>query len=163
LNNVNNVNGLLWNILLALTWAAVTGTFSIGNLLVGFVLGFAILFLIRRIAGIPNYFVEVRKVLSLILFLLWELLLANLRVAWEIVRPRFRMRPGVIAIPLEAQTDFEITSLANLISLTPGSMSLDVSTDRKVLYIHALDVQDPEELIGQIKEGFERRLLDVLR
>lgn len=163
MNHVNNVNGLLWNILLALAWAAMTGIFSIGNLLVGFVLGFAILFLIRRIAGIPNYFVEVREVLSLILFLLWELLLANLRVGWEIVRPGFHLRPGVIAIPLEARTDTEITLLANLITLTPGSMSLDVSTDKKVLYIHALDVSDPEKLITQIKEGFERRLLDAMK
>jgi multicomponent Na+:H+ antiporter subunit E len=161
--NVNNVNGLLWNILLALAWAAVTGTFSVGNLLVGFAIGFGILFLVRRIAGIPNYFIEVRQVAMLLGFLLWELVLANLKVAWDIVTPRFHMRPGVIAVPLEARTDTEITLLANLITLTPGSMALDISSDRKVLYLHAMYVDDPEKLIEGIKEGFEARLLDVLR
>ena len=73
------------------------------------------------------------------------------------------MRPGIVAIPLEARTDDEITLLANVISLTPGTLSLDVSDDRKVLYIHAMFIDDEQQLRDEIKSGFERRLLDVLR
>jgi multicomponent Na+:H+ antiporter subunit E len=75
------------------------------------------------------------------------------------------MRPGVIAIPLNARTDVEITLLANLITLTPGTLSLDVSADRSVLYIHVMyiDNDDIDAVRRKIKEGFERRILEVLR
>ena len=73
------------------------------------------------------------------------------------------MRPGVIGIPLDAKTDLEITMLANVISLTPGTLSLDVSPDRKTLYIHAMYVVDPDELRREIKDGLERRLMELLR
>ncbi|NNJ70240.1 MAG: Na+/H+ antiporter subunit E, partial [Kiritimatiellales bacterium] len=71
--------------------------------------------------------------------------------------------PGVIGIPLDAETDLEITMLANIISLTPGTLSLDVSEDRKTLYIHAMYVINPEDLRNEIKDGLERRLLELLR
>jgi multicomponent Na+:H+ antiporter subunit E len=74
------------------------------------------------------------------------------------------MHPGVIAVPLDARTDAEITLLANLITLTPGTLSIDVSADRKVLYIHTMDLgDDPVRFRREIKEGFERRLLEVMR
>jgi multicomponent Na+:H+ antiporter subunit E len=75
------------------------------------------------------------------------------------------MRPGVVAIPLDARTDAEITLLANLITLTPGTLSLDVSSDRRMLYIHVMyiDNDDLEEVRRKIKAGFERRVLEVLR
>jgi multicomponent Na+:H+ antiporter subunit E len=75
------------------------------------------------------------------------------------------MRPGIIAIPLDARTDLEITLLANLITLTPGTLSLDVSADRRVLYIHVMyiDNDDIEAVRRNIKDGFERRVLEGLR
>jgi multicomponent Na+:H+ antiporter subunit E len=68
-----------------------------------------------------------------------------------------------VAIPLEARTDFEILFLANLITLTPGTLSLDVSADRKVLYVHAMFLEDRDGFRKQMKDGMERRLLEVLR
>ncbi len=72
------------------------------------------------------------------------------------------MKPGVIAMPLEARTELEITMVANLISLTPGTLSLDVSDDRKVLYIHAMFLDDEEELRRNLKE-MEYRALELFR
>jgi multicomponent Na+:H+ antiporter subunit E len=157
------MNPFLWNLLLALAWVAATGIFTFSNLLVGFILGFLALFLSREVVGVPNYFAKVFQVLILVLFFIWELILANLRVAYDVVTPRHQMRPGVIAVPLEASSDIEITMLSNLITLTPGTLSLDVSDDRRVLYIHAMYIDDPEEVRSKIKTGFERRLLEVLR
>ncbi|MFW5662410.1 MAG: Na+/H+ antiporter subunit E, partial [Bacteroidota bacterium] len=77
--------------------------------------------------------------------------------------PKDRMRPGVIALPLDAESDFEITMLANLITLTPGTLSLDTSDDKKTLYIHAMYLGDPQEFKMEIKNGLERRLLEVTR
>jgi multicomponent Na+:H+ antiporter subunit E len=88
---------------------------------------------------------------------------ASLRVAWDVVTPPIYSRPGIIAVPLDAETDFEITVLGHLISLTPGTLSLDVSPDRRTLYVHAMFVDDPDELRRQIKAGMERRVLEALR
>jgi multicomponent Na+:H+ antiporter subunit E len=157
------MNALLWNLILALAWVAATGVFSFENLFVGFLLGFLALFVSRRVGGSPRYFYKIRQVINLLGFFLWELLLANLRVAYDVLTPRHHMRPGVIAVPLDAKTDNEITMLSNLLTLTPGSLSLDVSADRKVLYIHAMYIDDAEEVRRKIKDGFERRILEVLR
>jgi len=130
---------------------------------VGFVLGYAVLYLAQPVIGPSRYFTKVRQVISLVLFFLWELILANLRLAVDVVTPEHHMQPAVIAIPLDARSDAEITLLANMITLTPGTLSLDVSSDRKTLYIHALYVKDIEAVRRDIKNGFEKRLLEVLR
>jgi multicomponent Na+:H+ antiporter subunit E len=96
-------------------------------------------------------------------FYLKELLLANLRVAYDALTPTHHMRPAMLAIPLDARTDFEILLLANLITMTPGSVSIDVSTDRRVLYLHAMYVPDPDALRHEIKTKLERRVLELLR
>jgi multicomponent Na+:H+ antiporter subunit E len=141
----------------------VTGTFTLANLVIGFVMAFVILLFLSRVLGIQTYAQKVVHVFNLAGYALCALILANLRVAYDVMTPRHLMRPGVIAIPLDAETDAEITILANLISLTPGTLSLDVSEDRKVLYIHAMYIEDVEKTQQDIKNGFERRVLEVLR
>ena len=96
-------------------------------------------------------------------FFFWELVSANLRVAFDVLTPGFAMRPRIVAVPLDARTDAEITALSYLISLTPGSLSLDVSSDRRVLFVHAMYAQDADACRREIKEGLERRLLAVMR
>jgi len=157
------MTALLWNILLALIWIAMTGQFTPGNFVVGLGLGLLILIFTRRAIGSPNYIRKVGQVLNLALFFIWELILANLRVAYDVVTPSHHMQPGVIGIPLAARTDLEITVLSSMISLTPGTLSLDVSADRKMLYIHAMYLDDVEAARRKIKDGFERRVLEVLR
>ena len=73
------------------------------------------------------------------------------------------MKPGIVKVPLTIQSNLGITFLANMISLTPGTLSLDVSNDKKVLYVHAMYVTDKEEFIDSIKNGFEKRILEILR
>ncbi len=157
------MTGFLWNVALALAWAAVTGNFTLNNLVVGFGVGFLLLVFTRRIVGSPDYLIKLRQVISLVLFFIWELIKSNLRVAYDVLTPNYHMQPGVIAIPLDAQTDVEITLLSNLITLTPGTLSLDVSADRKMLYLHAMYIDDIDAIRRRIKSGFERRLLEVLR
>jgi multicomponent Na+:H+ antiporter subunit E len=197
---------LLLNILLAVTWGMATGQFTVPNLALGFALGYLILRFSQRVLGPSPYFAKVPQVLRFALRYLWELLLANLRVAYDVLvpgawpstggarvtppglRPRAAdpggggasslpdslraplaqasyVCPGVVAIPLDARTDFEITLLANLITLTPGSVSLDLSEDRRVLYVHAMyiDGGDVEAYRRSVKEGLERRVLELLR
>jgi multicomponent Na+:H+ antiporter subunit E len=158
------MTAFLLNVLLALAWLALTGEFTPLNFLAGFALGYAVLLIAQPVVGRrSSYFSKVRQGASFALFFLWELVLANLRVAYDVITPGFRMRPGVIAIPLDVKTDEEITMLANLITLTPGTLSLDVSADRKVLYIHAMYIDEVESVRRDIKEGFERRVMELLR
>jgi len=153
----------LLNVLLALAWLALTGDFSPVNFVIGFVLGYVALWMTQHVRGQTSYFRKVRTVISFTVFFLWEVIKANLRVAYDVLTPRQRTTPGIIAIPLDAKTDAEITFLANLITLTPGTLSLDVSEDRTVLYVHAMYVEDVEQFRREVKHGLERRLLDVLR
>jgi multicomponent Na+:H+ antiporter subunit E len=93
-----------------------------------------------------------------LLFFLWELVLANLRLARDVVGPVSRLRPGIVAVPLDVTGDAEVAVLANLLTLTPGTLSLDVSSDGKVLYVHAVSAADPQALRAGIKAGFEQRV-----
>ncbi len=157
------MNYFLLNLLLALTWAALTGGFTPANFLAGFGLGFLALQVAKLPLGHTDYFRKVPRTLALVAFFLVELFIANLRVAADVLSPRWRIRPRVLAIPLDAESDLEITLLSNMASLTPGSLSLDVSSDRRVLYIHAMYAEDAEKVRRQFKDGFERRLLGIMR
>jgi multicomponent Na+:H+ antiporter subunit E len=150
-------------ILLALAWMALTGQFTFANLVAGLGLSYALLWLMQRTLGPSHLFTIARRLPGFVLFFLWEMFKANLQVAYAVVNLRHELRPGIVAIPLEARTDAEITLLANLITLTPGSLTLDISTDRRVLYIHAMHIDDVDDYRRAIKEGLERRLLEVVR
>lgn len=103
------------------------------------------------------------KWLQLVGLFLRELVLSAVKVGWLALQPRLRLRPAIIAYPLTVTTDAQITLLANMITLTPGTLSVDVSDDRRWLYIHAIDVPSREALVGDIAAGFETRVLEVLR
>ncbi len=154
---------LLANILLAMAWAALTGHFTLLNLALGFAIGYVILYLATRTIGPTGYFGRVRDVIGFAFFFMWELLKANLRVAYYVVAPPDRMRPGILAVPLDLRSDAEITMLANVITLTPGTLSLDVSTDRRVLYVHAIWIEDIPSFRQAVKSGLERRIQEVFR
>ena len=88
---------------------------------------------------------------------------ANLQVAYDVITPNYFMRPGIIRYPMDAKTDFEINMLAAVIALTPGTLFLDVSEDKKVIYIHVMYLKDKDKFITEFKSGSERRLLEILR
>ena len=154
---------LMLNILLALVWAAVSGHMTPGKFLEGFVLGYVVLWMIRPIFGSSRYLTKVPKVLTLTVVYLVNLVRANIRIAHDVLTPSHHMRPAVIAVPLRAESGLEITMLANLITMTPGSLSLDVSADGKTLYVHLVYCDDPDETRHEISEKLEARLLEVLR
>ena len=155
---------LLGNILLALAWAALQADFSLRTLLTGFVLGYLILAALIRggVLGASPYIGRVHRVFGLAAYFFWELIRANLRLALDVATPRFNMKPGIIAVPLDATADGEILLLSMLINTTPGSVALDVSPDRKTLYVHVMYMDSPDVARAEIKQGFERRVLGIL-
>ena len=157
------MNLFVLNILLALAWISLTGQLTPLNFGFGFTLGYLVLWLAERRTPSGLYFKKVPQVIRFILFFSWEVVKSNLRVAYEVLTPGKKMKPGIVAIDLAAKTDLEITIFANLITLTPGTLSLDVSDDRKILYVHAMFIDDVEEFKRNLKQQLEKRLLEVLR
>ena len=153
----------LVNVLFAIAWSFVTGSFAMINLVFGFVLGAAALYLIREQVGSVGYFSRFRRVVSLALLFLYELILSAWKVAKLVLSPKMDINPGIFAYPLVVDRDFEITLLANLITLTPGTLSVDVSEDQRTLYVHAIDCRDPEQTRRDIAEGFERKIMEAFR
>jgi multicomponent Na+:H+ antiporter subunit E len=157
------MTSLALNLVLALTWGAMTGSFQVENLVIGYLIGFLVLLVAQRRDGRSPYASRVIEVVKFVGFYLWELLQANLRVAHDVLTPRQLSKPGILAIRLDSRTDAEITLFANLLTMTPGDLSIDVSTDRKVLYVHRLYLYDVEEARREIEVGFEARVLKVTR
>lgn len=153
----------LANVLLALAWTAVTGSFTVLNFAFGFVLAIGALSLIREQVGSVGYFSRARRVSSLAVLFIYELILSAWKVAVLVVSPKMDLKPGIFAYPLKVDRDFEITLLANLITLTPGTLSVDVSDDRRTLYVHALDCSDPDQARRDIAHGFERKIMEAFR
>lgn len=151
------------NILLALAWAALLGEMTTGTLLVGFLLAYGVLYLLFRKHDEQNYLKKLPRLISFLFYYGFEIIKSNLVIAYDILTPTPYMKPGVIAIPIKARNDLEITLLANLITMTPGTLSLDLSNDRKVLYVHAMYIDNPEKIRRQIQDELERRVLDIIR
>ena len=157
------INPFILNIFLAFGFSAVLGQFSLSGFMAGFVVGYFAIWLTKPLYDNVRYLHLFPKVLVLIGFFIKELFVSNLRVLWEVITPKPNSRPGIVGVPLDAQSDMEIMLVANLVSLTPGTLSIDVSADKKTLFVHVMFLDDVEEVRRSIKEGLEKRILEVLR
>ena len=155
----------LWNILLALVWCLLRGDVDLPTLSVGFVVGFLVLRIIEGRRTENRYFGKPRKFLAFCLFFLREMHVAQFRVAYDVVSVRHRSNPGIVAMRLDARTDAEIAFLACILSLTPGTMALEVSRNRRLLYLHVMFIPEegPGKMIEYLKSRLELPLLDLMR
>jgi multicomponent Na+:H+ antiporter subunit E len=156
-------NLFLLNLFLAAGFCAVVGQLNISGFIAGFAIGYLALWITRPLYEPTLYFEKVSKIVKLSGYFIWQLIVSNFRVLWDVITPGHISRPGIIGVPLDAKSDFEIMLVANLISLTPGTLSLDISTDRKILYVHVMFLDDVEAVRLQIKEGIEQRVLEAIR
>ncbi|MCU4653033.1 Na+/H+ antiporter subunit E [Roseibacterium sp. SDUM158016] len=151
------------NIVLAVAWAALTGNVTLSGLAVGFALGSAALYVTRPLfPGSDRYFKRVWLWSKLIVLFLYELVVSSVQVIWDVLTPQHKARPGIIAMPLDAKGEMEILLVTNLISLTPGTLSLDVTDDCNTLYIHAMFADDPDAIRAQLKGGMERWVIEAM-
>jgi multicomponent Na+:H+ antiporter subunit E len=152
---------LLLNILVALVWQAMQPVAGPGDYILGFVVGFLMLSFMYRPYGRRTW-----AALTYGVYLVWAIVKSSFQVAGIILSPHARLRQGIVAIPVEPCTDFELALLASSITLTPGTLSIDVeksASGQRVLYVHNLVVDDPEEMRRQIKADFERRIMRFTR
>ena len=151
----------LLSLLLLVLWLLLFNTVTLAHILFGLLLGLLVPLFTRRFwPGSPR----VRRPLRLLrysLVVMWDIIIANAQVARLILGPNTRLRPAFIEYPLDLREDFTITLLASTVSLTPGTVSSDVSADRRTLLIHALDVEDAAALIAHIKQRYETPLREI--
>lgn len=148
------------HLVLAISWVVLTGRWSLADFLLGVLLAYGVLWLTHP-HGAGTYFRRVPRVLRAFIVFIWEIVLANLRVTYHVFAPLKRMRPGIVAVPLDVRSDLGITMLANVITLTPGTLSLDVATDRQTLYVHGMRVTTPEKFREEIKSVLEKHVKEV--
>jgi multicomponent K+:H+ antiporter subunit E len=149
-------------VLLALTWTLLENTFSAGVLVFGLILGLIVPIVtaaywpdrpkLKRPIGVVSY----------VAIVVWDIIVANVIVAWTILfKANADMRPAWICVPLELRTPEAITILAGTITLTPGTVSADLSSEGHSLLVHCLDAEDPDAVRDQIKTRYERRLKEI--
>lgn len=151
------------NLLFAAVWAVFFGGFSWLTVSSGFVLGYAILWILQPLTGVQSgYFKRVYYWIKLLVLFLYELVVSSAAVVYDIITPTLKAQPAIIDMPLDVKSDTGILLVTNLISLTPGTLSIDVSPDRKTLRIHAMFADDRLAVCNALKSGMEKWVMDAM-
>lgn len=155
------------HLLLMLTWVVLTDHISFSNLFAGYVVGAVILWFFGRNMMTGRFYLSrVVAAVKLIAVLVWEQIKSTFHVASLVLSPKLNIRPGIVTIPVEVTSDIEITALINMITLTPGTTPLDISEDRKRLYVHVINLTDPDLSSSNLlatKRRFEALIREVFR
>lgn len=154
---------ILLNLLIAFLWMFFHNTWTPSMFVLGYIVGIVLLFVMKRFLTTPFYLKKVFAIIRLTLIFMRELVLSCITVLRAVIRPKLNIEPGIVAVPTKLRSNWEITLLASLISLTPGTLTLEISPDQDVLYIHAMDVSDADEMIKQIQNTFESAIMEVSR
>ncbi|RFA36339.1 Na+/H+ antiporter subunit E [Virgibacillus dokdonensis] len=151
------------NLIIAFMWMFLSESYSVPSFIAGYLLGILLLFLLRRFIPDTFYFRRVLKIVSLIFLFIKELLSSNIEIVKLVYSPKPNFEPAIFELPTELKSNWEITLLANLISLTPGTLSVAVSRDNTKLFIHGMDIADNNVAISSIKNTFEKAIMEVTR
>lgn len=155
---------LLINFFLAFIWMFFTGTFTTSGFIVGYLIGLLVIFMMRRFfksEGTAFYFTRVIKLFKLLLIFARELVMANFEVLRLVLSPKLKIQPGIFRYETSLRSGWKISLLSMLISLTPGTLVVQVSKDNKTLYIHALNMPDKEALKRDIYDNFESNIKEA--
>ncbi|MBR2564816.1 MAG: Na+/H+ antiporter subunit E [Paenibacillus sp.] len=154
---------IVLNLIIAFVWMFLNTTWNGISFLTGYILGLLLIGAMRRFFPQRLYIVRVWAIIKLILLFLKELVRASIEMIREIIRPELHIRPGIFSYRTQLSSDWEVTLLCMLISLTPGSLPLEISGNKRKLFIHALDIKDEEKLRNDIRNTFEKAIMEVTR
>lgn len=153
---------LLLNFMIAFIWMFLHNDWTGPRFVIGFLLGIVVLLGMRRFW--PRLYLEkVWAIIKLILLLLRELIVSSFVVVKAVLRPKLDIRPAILKYTTELNSDWEVATLITMLCLTPGSVVLELSEDNRTLYIHAMDVDDPDKFRANIRDTFERAIQEVTR
>ncbi|WP_438312169.1 Na+/H+ antiporter subunit E [Sporosarcina sp. FA9] len=154
---------ILLNFFIALVWMFMSSSINPTTFVIGYLIGFLLIFMMRRFFKDRIYTVRLWAAFKLMLLFFRELTLSNISVLLLVIKPKLNIKPMIFALPTELEHDWEITLLSSLITLTPGTIVINVSDDQNTLYIHAIHVDDVDEAIDSIKNTFEKAIKEVSR
>ncbi len=142
-------------------WVLMSDSFTLGQILLGLVLGVVVPLFAARLDREFARIGSLRPIPRLVCVTLWDILVSNIRVAIQVLGPERRIHPGFIWLPLDIANIHGIAALTSMITLTPGTVSAALSDDRRYLLVHVLHLDDPDELIRQIKTRYEAPLMEI--
>lgn len=150
------------SLLLFVVWLLLNNSISPGHIVLGLFFAITIPLLINNMRGEKPKLKKPWLAIRYLFVVIYDIVVANMQVAVLVLGPTSRLRPGFVAIPIELSTDVGITVLASTVSLTPGTVSTEVSEDKQWLYVHALHLDNEQELIDEIKQRYERPIKEIL-
>ncbi|WP_404453112.1 Na+/H+ antiporter subunit E [Virgibacillus necropolis] len=151
------------NLIIAVMWMFLQETYTFASFIGGYILGIILLLVLNRFIPDSFYLNRVFKTIQLVFLFMKELYSANMDIVKLVYKPKLEFEPGIFAMPTRLKSNWEITLLANLITLTPGTLTVAISDDNTHLYIHAMDIDDIDESIAEIKNTFEKAIMEVTR
>ncbi|HLS35434.1 MAG TPA: Na+/H+ antiporter subunit E [Bacillota bacterium] len=154
---------IIVHLLISVMWMFLSETYTLNSFLIGFLIGALLLTILRRFIPGKLYLLRVYSIIKLIIIFLRELILSNIEIVKLVYQKEPSFEPGVFAYPTELKSNWELTLLANLITLTPGSLSVAISEDNKTIFVHAMHVESVEDEIRSIKDTFEAAIREVTK
>ena len=154
---------ILLNIALAFLWMFIKVSYDPISFIKGYLFGLLVIYVFRRYFQSRFYLFRVWAFIKLIFIFLKELIMSNISIVKIVLKPKLDMHPGIFALETDLTKDWQITLLSSLITLTPGTLVITVSEDNKTLFVHAMDMGEIEVEINNIKNTFERAILEVSR
>ena len=152
----------LHSVTLLIAWLVLNASLGLGHILLGAALGIIIPLLCKPLRMPEAPVKRPLKVFSYIFIVAKDILVANVQVALLVVGPMRNIKPGFVAVPLDLPNIFPITVLASTVTMTPGTVSCEISSDKKWLYVHVLNMPDDEqEIIDFIKQRYEARIKEI--
>lgn len=154
---------VLINLFTGFLWMFFQDDWSVLSFFSGYLFGLFVLFILRRFFATKYYLFTMQAVVQLFLLFIYELFTSSILVIGKTIKPKIDIKPGIISLETSLQGDIEVTLLALLITLTPGSVVVEISPDNKVFYIHAMDIPELSDAVLKSKIKFEEAIKKVTR
>lgn len=154
---------ILINLAIAFLWMFLHDTWSTLSFFSGYMIGLIVLFALRKFFQRSFYFIKIIAIVKLFLVFIQELISSSILVIRQVTAPRLKIKPGVFTLETKLEGEWEVTLLALLLSLTPGSIVLQVAEDGKSYQVHAMDIPESRDVVIKAKDKFEKAIMEVTR
>lgn len=153
---------------LPVVWCLVSGRVTLGSLVLGFLFGAVVVEPFSKLYRLDEvvtptgeWLAKIPKKFIYFFVLIKEIIKANIMVAKIVLQPKIDIKPGIIRVPIRTKTNIGITGIANTITLTPGTLTLDISDDESALFVHSIDATDPQGIRDSIRDDLEHYVLEA--
>ena len=154
---------VLINLLIGVVWMFLQDNWSVLTFFSGYLFGLLVIFILRRYLPTKFYIVTLLAIVNLLIVFIYELFTSSIAVIRQIIRPRINITPGIFTLETDLEGDLEVTLLALLLTLTPGSVVMEVSSNNKLFYIHAMDIPESSDAALRSQSKFEKAIKKVTR